>query len=116
MSGPSRACAVRVSDIAGGAGDDTMSGGSGEDVFVFNEFSDGEFDVILGFEDGEDIFRMTGVENAPGSGLQGRVDALNITDTVIDGVSGVTMNYDGHTISVTGVSASDLGLSDFDFL
>lgn len=102
--------------INGGAGNDTMSGGEGADVFVFNEFVSGESDLILGFEDGVDLFRMAGVVNAPGTGLQGRVDALNITDAVIDGAAGVTLTYQGHTVSVTGVSAADLGVSDFDFV
>ncbi|KMK63981.1 calcium-binding protein [Puniceibacterium sp. IMCC21224] len=101
--------------INGGAGNDTMSGGSGADVFVFNAFAAGEADLITDFEDGSDMFRMSGVTGEPGSGLQGRVDALGITDVTLDGQAGVSMSYDGQTITVLGVAAADLGLEDFSF-
>ncbi len=99
-------------DINAGDGDDTMTGGTGADQFIFNSFKDGDIDVITDFEDGLDTFRMTGVDNAPGSGLAGKVAALNITDTDL----GVSMSYDGHVIEVLGISASDLTLDDFTFL
>ncbi|ETW13223.1 hemolysin-type calcium-binding region [Roseivivax marinus] len=99
--------------INGGAGDDTMVGGAGADLFVFNDFTPGDVDRVVGFEDGVDRFRMVGVENAPGSGLQGFVDALEISDAA---GGGVTMSFNGHVIEVTGVSAADLGLEDFIFI
>ncbi|KMK63980.1 calcium-binding protein [Puniceibacterium sp. IMCC21224] len=102
--------------INGGAGNDTLDGGTGSDVFVFNDFVSGEVDRILNFEDGSDSFRMTGIMNAPGTGLQGRVDALNITDVTIEGEAGVSMTYAGHEILLTGVSAAALGVEDFTFL
>ncbi|MDU8912518.1 calcium-binding protein [Aestuariicoccus sp. MJ-SS9] len=98
--------------INGGDGDDTMTGGSGSDVFVFNFFKDGDEDVITNFKVGTDSFRMVGVENAPGSGLQGKVDALNITDTA----GGALFDYQGHTVLIEGVAAADLTVEDFTFL
>ncbi|KMK67113.1 Calx-beta domain-containing protein [Puniceibacterium sp. IMCC21224] len=102
--------------INGGTGNDTMTGGAGADLFIFNGFVDGETDTILGFEDGVDRFRMAGVENAPGSGLRGFVDALNITDTLVEGVAGVEMSFGGQTILVAGVSADGLTSDDFIFV
>jgi serralysin len=95
--------------INGGAGNDTMDGGAGADTFVFNAFNAGEEDLIQNFEDGVDHFVMVGVD---GDSLQGRLDALNITDTA----TGVSMTYDGHVIYVEGVSAADLTLDDFTFV
>ena len=72
--------------------------------------------MVLGFEDGIDSFLLTGVENASGSGLQGRVDALDIADTTVEGEAGVQMTYEGQTILVQGVSAAELTIDDFAFL
>ncbi|SFE91234.1 calcium-binding protein [Roseivivax sediminis] len=99
-----------------GAGNDTMRGGEGADTFVYSEFHPGETDLILDFQDGLDRFRMSAVENGPGTGLAGRVAALDIADTMIDGDAGVEMSYRGQTILVTGVSAAELGLADFEFV
>ncbi len=106
--------------INGGDGDDTMTGGDGADVFVFNFFKDVDADVITDFEDGVDSFFIrienpeTGAVNIDngGNGLQGYVNAMNITDTV----DGAMMTIDGHTILVENVAAADLTLNDFAFL
>jgi serralysin len=98
--------------LNGGNGDDTMTGGSGADVFIFNGFNDGDEDVITDFETGVDSFRMSGVSNAPGTGLAGKLAALNISDVS----GGAQIDYDGHTVLIQGVSASDLTLSDFTFV
>lgn len=58
---------------------------------------------------------MVGVDNAPGSGLQRFVDALNITDTVVGGGDGVQMSFGDQVINVSGVSADQLTLDDFTF-
>ncbi|SEL11926.1 hypothetical protein SAMN05444413_10614 [Roseivivax marinus] len=102
--------------INGGPGNDTMSGGAGADVFVFTEWFDGETDRILDFDDGTDLLRLSGVENAPGSGLQGRVDALDISDVTLGGVAAAQISYEGQTIHLLGVAASDLTLDDFIFV
>ena len=119
----------RNDEIDGGSGDDTINGGDGNDrlegddgadVFVWTSGEAGAVDLIQFFEDGVDQIRLTGVENAPGSGLQGRVQALDITDVVIDEpggpVNGASLSYQGQTILITGVVAADLGIEDFIFL
>jgi Ca2+-binding RTX toxin-like protein len=98
--------------LNGGNGDDTMTGGDGNDIFVFNGFNDGDEDVITDFEDGIDFFRMSGVSNTPGTGLAGKLAALNISDVS----GGAQIDYDGHTVLIQGVSASDLTLADFSFI
>ncbi|RBI83252.1 hypothetical protein DRV85_16765 [Rhodosalinus halophilus] len=98
--------------INAGDGDDTIDGGAGADVFVFRDFNASDEDVIENFEDGVDRFVMIGVENAPGSGLEGFVEALSITDTD----DGALMTYEGHRILVEGVAAEDLTLEDFTFV
>ncbi|KMK68604.1 VWD domain-containing protein [Puniceibacterium sp. IMCC21224] len=104
--------------LNGGAGNDTMNGGAGADLFIFNELTGGEVDLVLDFEDGLDQIRLTGVT---GQGLQGRVNALDITDALIDVgagpiATGVTMSFNGHIIQVTGVAAADLTVDDFIFI
>ncbi|WP_306132701.1 nidogen-like domain-containing protein [Roseivivax marinus] len=100
--------------INGGDGNDTVDGGNGADVFVWNEGEAGAVDVIEGFEDGSDMLMLTGVENAPGSGLQGRVDALDIT--TVAGGGAAQLSYDGQIIVVEGVTAADLTVDDFMFI
>ena len=48
-------------EIAGGAGDDDITGDG--DVFVFDGFNFGEVDRITNFEDGVDMIRLVGVED-----------------------------------------------------
>ena len=98
--------------INAGKDDDIITGGAGNDTFIFTEFTDGERDVITDWTNGEDLFRLTGITNAPGSGLQGRVDALDITAVA----GGVEFGFDGHTVFLQGASVGDLGLEDFIFI
>ncbi|KMK67516.1 calcium-binding protein [Puniceibacterium sp. IMCC21224] len=99
--------------INGGSGNDTLTGGTGADMFVFNSMNTGEADLVTDFEDGLDRIRLGGVE---GMGRQGRFDGLDIADAMIDGTAGATVSYHGHVISMIGVSAADLGVSDFVFV
>ncbi|SOC06423.1 M10 family metallopeptidase C-terminal domain-containing protein [Rhodobacter maris] len=89
--------------INGGEGDDTMSGGAGSDIFVFNEGHAGDVDILTDFEQGTDLIRLLGVENAPGSGLQGYVDALWPEQVTYQGESALALYYDGQMIVVLGV-------------
>jgi len=77
-------------------------------------------DVITDYEDGVDSFliRLVNPNNGEanidngGNGLQGFVDALNITDTA----AGAQMDMGGHLMTVEGVAAADLTLDDFSFV
>lgn len=99
--------------INGGAGDDIMYGDEGADVFVFNSLNAGEVDFIGFFEDGLDTIRMRGVA---GVGQHGKFDALDLSNTTINGYQSVELEYDGHIIQIQGVSVSDLSKADFVFL
>ena len=97
--------------LNGGAGNDVLTGGGGADLFVLNELNAGEVDTIADFEAGLDRIRIEGIDNAPGSGLQGYLDALGPTD--IDG--GLELSAAGHVLRLTGVSAAEIGIDDFLF-
>lgn len=89
--------------INGGAGDDIMSGGADADLFVFNGFIAGETDVITDFQDGTDLFRMTGA---------GGFGALSITDSA----DGARIVVQGHTVVAAGLSAAQIDAGDFIFV
>ncbi|MDU8912148.1 M10 family metallopeptidase C-terminal domain-containing protein [Aestuariicoccus sp. MJ-SS9] len=95
--------------INGGLGDDDLIGGAGADIFIFNDLVGGEWDIILDFQDGLDLIRLSGVE---GQGLAGKFAALSITD----GSFGAVVQYGGHRIDVDGVDAADLDAGDFLFV
>ena len=98
--------------INAGGGNDTITGGTGADLFIFNGEDPGATDRITDFEDGTDRIRLFGVDNAPGTGLEGKVDALEIVDTP----GGASFNYDGQTVILAGVAAGTLGVDDFVFV
>jgi Ca2+-binding RTX toxin-like protein len=95
--------------LNGGAGHDRLIGREGADVFVFNEFTAGERDVIVDFQIGEDRIRLAGIE---GQGLTGRFLALDIQDTD----AGALLRYAGHEILLDDVTAASLSRDDFIFL
>ncbi|AWZ22007.1 Alkaline phosphatase [Roseovarius sp. AK1035] len=104
--------------LDGGTGDDTLNGGlgndrligrEGADVFIFNEFTAGERDVIVDFQVGEDHLRLAGIE---GQGLNGRFLALTIQDTD----EGALLRHAGHEILLDDVTAASLSHYDFIFL
>lgn len=92
-----------------GAGHDRLIGREGADVFVFNEFTAGERDVIVDFQVGEDRLRLAGIE---GQGLTGRFLALDIQDTD----AGALLRHAGHEILLDDVTAASLSRDDFIFL
>jgi serralysin len=98
--------------INGGFGNDIMTGGAGADTFIFTEYGAGETDIITDFQNGIDLLRFTGVDKAPGSGLQGFVDALNVS--AVSG--GVSLSYEGNTIVLEGIGAGQIGVEDFIFV
>ncbi|SLN32397.1 Hemolysin, chromosomal [Roseivivax jejudonensis] len=107
--------------INGGEGSDFLTGGPGSDTFVWQDGPAGDTDVVTDFEVGEDTMLLVGVDNAPGTGLAGKVDALsieNVSDITFNGqqYSGAELEYQGQTIQLIGVSVSELGLDDFDFV
>ncbi|MFD2741464.1 M10 family metallopeptidase C-terminal domain-containing protein [Sulfitobacter aestuarii] len=98
--------------LNGGTGDDVLTGGTGADFFVFNTLNMDEVDYITDFEAGVDKIRISGVQNAPGSGLQGYVDALAPSDVS----EGASLTYGGHTIILELVSAAEIQAGDFVFV
>ena len=87
--------------LDGGFGADTLTGDAGADTFVFASF---EGDRITDFEDGEDRIGIAG----------GTFDDLSFSDDA-DG-SGVTVTWDGGSLSISGVQSTDLTVDDFVFL
>lgn len=86
----------------GGPGDDRLTGGAGADEFHFVA-GNGD-DTITDFESGTDAIVLEGTGMTYG--------ALEMTDTA----TGVVVDYGGGTLSIDGVSSSDLGAGDFVFL
>ncbi len=91
--------------IMGGTGDDTLTGGSGADVFLFIENSGN--DTITDFDVSEDTIDL--------SLLQTPVAFADLAITNLSDNSGVTVTHSalGGTLTLTGVSASDLTAEHF---
>ncbi|MDI3337928.1 peptidoglycan DD-metalloendopeptidase family protein [Defluviimonas aestuarii] len=95
--------------LNGGSGNDTLEGGAGADVFVFAALTNGEADLITDFENGIDLIRLHGVA---GAGQAGKFAALGVTAVT----GGVEIDYNGHVITLDGVSIGDIDQSDFIFV
>ncbi|SFE41745.1 calcium-binding protein [Roseivivax sediminis] len=102
--------------LNGGDGDDLLTGGIGADRFVWTSGETGAVDTIADFQDGVDTLFLVGVENAPGTGLAGKLDTLAISDVTVAGASAAQLSYDGQSILLLGVAAEDIGLDDIAFL
>ncbi|MCY4067159.1 MAG: calcium-binding protein, partial [Rhodospirillaceae bacterium] len=91
--------------IMGGAGNDTLTGGSGADVFLFAGNTGN--DTITDFDVSEDTIDLSLLQTGIG------FDDLTIAD-LSDG-TGVTVTHSalGGTVTLTGVSASQLTASNF---
>ena len=92
--------------ILGGTGDDTLTGGRGDDTFVFGENAGN--DTITDFTVGEDTIDLSMLSTAIA------FEDLTITD-LGDG-TGVTVTHSalGGTITLTGVTSSQLSADDFE--
>ncbi len=100
---------VGTDHIYGGAGDDTLTGGADHDVFFYDSRSFGH-DTITDFEQSEDFIRIDGL------GISNYND-LDVDDND-EGNAVVTIsNGEGEssTITLLGVSESELGSLDFIF-
>ena len=90
--------------IDGGRGDDALVGGADGDVFVFR--TGGGSDVIEDFTVGEDLIRLQAGRDIGFEDISGRIS---------DGETGAEIDLGSTQITLTGVSASDLSESDFQF-
>lgn len=91
--------------ISGGTGDDTLTGGGGSDIFLFS--ANAGNDTITDFDVDEDMIDLSLL------GTTIAFDDLTIADLPDD--SGVTVTHTalGGTITLTGVSASELTADHF---
>ena len=88
--------------LTGGNGDDILSGGTGKDRFIFSE-SWGH-DVVTDFaNDGQEKLDMRGI-----LGLN-RLEDMSITDAV----DGALIEFNGNSILLNGLAASDVDFTDF---
>ena len=93
--------------IMGGTGNDTLTGGAGEDVFIFIENSGN--DTITDFDTSEDVIDMSMMST------EAVIAFSDLTITNLQDNSGVTITHSalGGTLTLTGVSASQLTASHF---
>ncbi|RDD66953.1 hypothetical protein DU478_08405, partial [Thalassococcus profundi] len=96
--------------LIGGSGDNLLAGGAGADHFVFNDTLGAGESAVLDYEDGIDTLVFQGL-----AGSADPLAELALTDVTFQGVSSVSMDYEGHTIIVKGVTTADLTAAD-DFL
>ncbi|MCC7319358.1 MAG: M10 family metallopeptidase C-terminal domain-containing protein [Rubellimicrobium sp.] len=95
--------------LIGGRGDDLLRGGAGADVFVFARHGAGaERDVIADWQDGIDHIAIDGLSGSAAN----RYSQL----TIGDAAGGVDIALGSLTIHLEGVSAADIGASDFIWL
>ena len=95
--------------LEGGAGNDTLEGGAGADVFVFNH-EDGQ-DTVNDFEDGIDRIDVSSYEFTDDA-LLSLLSGLQVNDQ-----GGVVINFDlsdaSDTITLYGVSVGAIDSADF---
>lgn len=88
--------------IIGLEGDDTLTGGSGADVFVFNTLASEGADNITDFELGTDTLELVGSTYA----------AL----TFIDTGSGTRVEWDNGSVELEGIAVASLTEDQFAFV
>ena len=91
--------------IFGGTGDDTLTGGAGNDTFLFIESSGN--DTITDFDIDDDLIDLSMIQEA--------IAFSELTITDLSDNSGVTITHSalGGTITLTGVTKSQLTASQF---
>ncbi len=106
----------------GGRGDDTLTGGDGADRFVFGINADN--DTITDFEGGTDTIviksgrsfsDLTIGKNANGDAVITGYSSGTGASVTLE-VGGGTVTLEGASITLEGVTASELTESDFEFL
>lgn len=83
-----------------------------QNPFIFTEYGAGETDIITDFQNGVYFLRFSGIEKTPNLGLQGFVDALNVTSVS----GGVSLSYGGNTTVLENINVNQIGAEDFNFI
>jgi len=98
-------------EIVDGEGDWIMSGGGGNDVFVFDHDSEDQYDVIRDFEVGIDQIDLSA------TGVRGFNDLTNSGDRFMEAAGADTLIHtgDGNSIRLDDVAMSSLDSGDFIF-
>ena len=92
-----------------GAGNDVYTGGAGNDTFIFQNAIAGQVDRVTDFVIGQDKLALGDVP--VGTNL-GQLHDFDMDQTW----QGVSINYEGYSIILEGVNATDLSMSDFIFV
>lgn len=95
--------------LNGGEDNDELTGGSGVDTFVFASYRAGERDIILDFEIGIDVLRLSFV---PGNSPTKKMANLGIEQHQSD----TLITWQDHEILLANVAASDLTSDSFAFV
>ena len=99
----------------GGAGNDTLDGGIGNDVFVFQ---DGDGDDRIWFVPSTDVMDLSAVTNIVGFNdlMANHVVPYEDDHSVYDVFTeGIFINYDTNSIRVVNVDVDDLSSGSFIF-
>ncbi|MBT8152579.1 Hint domain-containing protein [Epibacterium ulvae] len=98
--------------IVGGAGNDVMTGGDGDDVFVledsFGDDSIADFDMSDGDGNGFTVDQLDVSELTGGNGVDGAVNAWDVTVSDDGGGNAVISFPDGETVTLKGVDPTQL--------
>ncbi len=92
--------------LEGGAGSDSLSGGAGADRMLFG--ADLGFDVVFGFEDGQDVLAFEGIAGVAAIGDLGITDDGFGNTVITAGAAG--------TVILVGIAAAQVTAADVVFL
>jgi len=96
--------------LDGGSGWDVLSGGNGADTFVFSETGSWH-EIVTDFEDGIDMLQVTMAKND----IPLTYEDLKIFNKTVDGIEGTIIRYDGGSVFLQNVHASQINEDDFIF-